>query len=111
MKAKLLALFSVLFLLISVPASAQRMTEQTIKTSAECEFCKTSIEKLLGDMKGIKRATVNIATKELVVKYNTKKITIDEIRIALSNAGYDADDVKANNKAKKINCLNPDSPK
>lgn len=111
MKTKLLILVSVLCFSFSSTASAQRIVEQKIKTSAECEMCKASIEKLLGGMKGVKRVEVNIAGKEILVKYNTRKVTIDEIRIALSNAGYDADDVKANNKAKKINCLSPDSPK
>jgi cation transport ATPase len=71
-----------------------------IKTSAECEMCKTKIEKEVGLTKGVKRATLDLATRELTVIYNPSKTTVAKIKTVISNAGYDADEVKANNRAK-----------
>jgi cation transport ATPase len=71
-----------------------------IKTSAECDMCKTKIEKEVGLTKGVKRATLDLATRELTVIYNPSKTTVAKIKTVISNAGYDADEVKANNRAK-----------
>lgn len=80
---------------------AQKQKSQTIniKTSVECEACKNKIEQLLQSEKGIKKVTVNLETKEAMVTYDERKITKSTIYSAISNAGYDADSIPANNKA------------
>lgn len=95
--ASIAALLMILFV---IPASAQSKSKEEIKikTSAECGMCKTTIEKALAFEKGVKKAELNLETKEITVVYNPKKTTPDQIRKAISNAGYDADDVKANPK-------------
>jgi len=45
---------------------------------------------------GIGVVNVNYRTKETTVKYYTDRINIEEIKTAIANAGYDADDVPAN---------------
>ncbi|HEU4716876.1 MAG TPA: heavy metal-associated domain-containing protein [Bacteroidia bacterium] len=70
-----------------------------IKTSAECDMCKKRIEQEVSKMKGVKKATLDLDTKILTVEYNPKKTSPDKIRKAISDIGYDADDVKANNRA------------
>lgn len=72
-----------------------------IKTSGECEMCKESIEKEVNLMKGVKSAVLDTATKILTVEYNPKKTSPEKIRTVISNLGYDADDVKANNRARR----------
>ncbi len=72
-----------------------------IKTSGECEMCKESIEKEVNLMKGVKSAVLDTATKVLTVVYNPKKTSPEKIRTVISNLGYDADDVKANNRARR----------
>lgn len=88
-----------LFVLSGISAYAQKKAEIKIKTSAECEMCKTTIEKTMAYTKGVKKATLDLKTRELTVVYNPKKVTPEQIRKAISDAGYDADDVPANNKA------------
>jgi mercuric ion binding protein len=73
----------------------------TILTSAECENCKERIEDMLNYTKGVKFAELEVKTKKLVVKFNTDKITLSEIKQKLSELGYDADEVKANESAQK----------
>jgi periplasmic mercuric ion binding protein len=72
-----------------------------IKTSGECEMCKKTIESNVGKMSGVKKATLDIESKILTVEYNSKKTSPDKIRKAIADLGYDADDVKANNRMQK----------
>ena len=80
-----------------------------IKTSGECDMCKNKMEKEVGLMKGVKTATLDLSTQVLTVVYNTNKTNPDKIRTVISNLGYDADNVKANNRAQKKlpNCCQP----
>ena len=93
--------FAALLLTFGITAHAQKKAEIKIKTSAECEMCKSTIEKTLKYTKGVKSATLDLTTREVTVVYNSKKITPDQLRKIISDAGYDADSVPANNKAYK----------
>lgn len=94
-----IALFSMVF---ATAAFGQRQKTQTIciKTSAECAVCKKKIETLLSSEKatGIKKSNVDLE-KTVTVTYDSKKITKEKIRNVISDAGYDADTIPANNKA------------
>ncbi len=85
--------------------------EMKIKSSVVCGMCKDRVESGLGYEKGVKEVKVDLDAKEVTVKYNPGKITEDQIRTALSNLGYDADDVKADPKAyaKLPGCCKKDS--
>ncbi len=94
-----IAAISILFI---IPANAQEGTaELKVKTSAVCEMCKETIEKELAFEKGVKRSTLDVPSKIVTVVYNPNKTTPEKIRQAISKAGYDADDIKANPKAYK----------
>ncbi|MFI5133603.1 MAG: heavy-metal-associated domain-containing protein [Chitinophagales bacterium] len=68
-----------------------------IKTpNALCDDCKTKIETYLKRYDGITQINVNIHKGETVVKYITDRINIEEIKTAIANVGFDADDVPAN---------------
>ena len=67
-----------------------------IQTNAQCTDCKQRLEKELNYTKGISYAELNMATKQLEIKYNPKKISVDDIRKTISEIGYDADSIKAN---------------
>ncbi len=88
-------------LFITAIGFAQKNTQVKIKTTAECDMCKKSIESTLYKLKGVKKVKVDLTSKETFVIYNPKKITVEEIKKAIVAAGYDADDMKANVKAYK----------
>ena len=68
-----------------------------IKTpNALCQLCKDRIETYLKRYDGVIEVTVNFRKAETKVKYITDRINIEEIKTAIANAGYDADDVPAN---------------
>lgn len=93
-------------------APDKKTDEVRIKTSLVCSMCKTRITEGLIYEKGIKDVTVDIPTKYVTVKYNTKQTTPDKIREKISNLGYDADQVPANPKKyeKLPACCKKDAP-
>lgn len=96
--------FLVLFIcLLSFQLMAQEKgtVEAVIQTSAECGSCKERLEEKLNYTKGVKYAELDLHTMKLTVGYSPKKISLDEIKTTISELGYDADDVKANQQALK----------
>lgn len=68
----------------------------SIKTNAECGMCKEKIEGKLNYEKGIVFAELDVSSKVVTVKYKSDVITLEQIRVIISDLGYDADEVKAN---------------
>lgn len=88
----------VAFAAFSMSASAQVKPQMTAKIKTPtvgCEECKTRIETYLKRYDGITYVLVNWRRKETTVKYITDRINIEEIKTAIANAGYDADDIPA----------------
>ncbi len=70
-----------------------------IKTSAICKMCKERIERDLSLTKGVEQADLNLKDKVVSVKYNPQKTNSDQIKLAISKIGYDADELIADAKA------------
>ncbi|MDQ3047500.1 MAG: cation transporter [Bacteroidota bacterium] len=83
----------------TLQAQESGFSEVKIKTSAVCDMCKETLEKAMAFEKGVKRSSLDVDSKILTVTYNPKKTTVEKIRLAVTKAGYDADEIPANNKA------------
>ncbi len=83
----------------AIAQKAKKTKTVIIKTSTECGMCKTRIEKAMAYEKGIVSSNLNIDKAELTVTYKPHKTDPDKIRLAISSIGYDADNLKANQKA------------
>lgn len=70
-----------------------------IKTSAQCEMCKQRLEKSMAYEKGIKSSSLDVNTAIFTVVYKPNKTTPDKIKSAIIKTGYDADSLKADEKA------------
>lgn len=93
------------FFLLAVTALKAQTTnaELSIKSSVICEMCKKKVEKALA-FKGVEKSSVDLKTKIITVSYDPQQTTPEQIKSAISKAGYDADEVKADPKAyKKLN--------
>src|SRR5688572_15442690 len=102
MKKTFLTLSSIAALVISASAQVKPLLTAKIKTpTVGCEECKTRIETYLDRYDGVTYVMVNWRRKETTVKYLTERINIEEIKTAIANAGYDADDVTANEDSYK----------
>ena len=101
---KQLLFFSLLITGFAINSFAQvkPVEKAKIKTpNALCEACKTRIETYLHRYDGITLVNVNFRKGETAVTYLTDRIDIEQIKTAISNIGYDADDVPANEEAYK----------
>ena len=100
---KITVLFAVMMMAIMSGAGNQTIAQEKkksteeikIQTSAVCGMCKERIEHDLAFEKGVKSVSLDNETKIVTVGYSPKKTNPDNIRLALSRIGYDADDVKA----------------
>lgn len=91
-------------LAISYTSTGQVKPVITAKISTPtigCEDCKTRLETYLKRYDGVAYVLVNWRRKEVTVKYVTDRINIEEIKTAIANAGYDADDIPATEDAYK----------
>lgn len=96
---------TVLVLLLSASTTSFAQEKKTqkavIKTTITCDHCKECetcgqlFEKTLLREKGIQMVTLNAETMTIEVIFNSKKTDLITIKNAISNLGYDADDVKA----------------
>jgi copper chaperone CopZ len=58
-------------------------------------MCKITIDKAAGTVEGVKFARWTLATKEINIKYDIDKTSVDSIQKALALAGYDSEKYKA----------------
>ena len=72
-----------------------------IQTNGVCEKCETKFKENVPFFKGVVDCSYDQKTSKLTVVYSTKKTTPDEIRESVSKLGYDADQVKADAKARE----------
>ena len=84
--------------------SAQVKALQTAKIKTPtigCDDCKNRIETYLKRYDGVTSVQVNWHQKITTVKYLTDRTNIEEIKTAIANCGYDADDIPATEDAYK----------
>jgi copper chaperone CopZ len=86
--------------LVAAQAKAQ-LTAKINTPTVQCDMCKERIETYLKRYDGVTSVNVNVKKKETTVKYLTDRTNIENIKAAIANAGYDADDIPANPDAYK----------
>ncbi|MFZ9694949.1 MAG: heavy-metal-associated domain-containing protein [Chitinophagaceae bacterium] len=93
--------YSLLFVLFfsgaSLFAQVKPVVTQIIKIpQASCISCKERIESQVKRYDGVLEFVVNYRKGEARVKFLTDRTDIEQIKTAISNTGYDADDILAN---------------
>lgn len=82
---------------IDLSAQIKPVQIQLIKIpQALCISCKDRIESQMKRYDGVLEVVVNYRKGEAKVKFLTDRTDIEQIKTAISNIGYDADDVVAN---------------
>lgn len=79
----------------------------TISTpTVQCGMCKQRIEKYMVREEGITKVNVDYKNKKTKVTYYAERTNIENIKTAIANVGYDADDITANDESyeKLPNC-------
>jgi periplasmic mercuric ion binding protein len=102
MKAFNLTLLGVFGLILISFAQIKPVQKAVIKTpTVNCEECKTRIENRLVHEYGMSSVKADYRKHIVSVVYYTDRTNIENIKTALANMGYDADDVSADAAAYK----------
>jgi copper chaperone CopZ len=103
MKKLLMVLSMVLAIgTISQAQVKKKLVTVTIQTpSVQCEMCKKKIENFMAREEGVAKTVVDYKRKTTKVSYWTDRTNIENVKTAIANVGYDADDVTANPESYK----------
>ncbi len=102
---KLLTLLVAIIGLTSIGWSQSAPKKKGIQTvtlstpTVQCGMCKKKIESYLKREEGVQAVDVNYKTKKTKVTYVAERTNIENIKTAIANVGYDADDVTANEES------------
>lgn len=85
---------------IGVRAQQKKPITVTINTpSVQCDMCKKKIEDYLKYEEGVTKVAVNPKLKKTTVTYLTDRTNLENIKTAIANVGYDAEEIKATKDA------------
>jgi copper chaperone CopZ len=87
-----------LMLGFTVGANAQQKKPITVTIntpSVQCDMCKNKIEDYLKYEDGVTKVVVNPKQKKTVVTYLADRTNLNNIKTAIANVGYDAEEIKA----------------
>lgn len=83
-------------------ASFPKPVVAVIKTpQAQCEECKQMIERFMKYEEGVAKVVVDIRKKITTVTFLKDRTNIENIKTAIANLGFDADDITANEEQYK----------
>ena len=100
-------LHMLLFLTLAVSAVSFGQVKKpvqtvTIKTpTVQCESCKKRIENFISREEGVNKVVVDYKRKTAKVTFISDRTNIENLKTAIANLGYDADDVTANQESYK----------
>lgn len=102
---KKLIFFSMLFSSFVLVSRSQVVRKGAIETATikvptvQCQECKDRIEKYVSREEGIQKINVDYKRKIAKVTYLWDRTNVENVKAAIANAGYDADDVTADVEA------------
>ena len=67
-----------------------------------CSVCSANVERKLNSLDGIRSASVSLAGRTALVDYDPEKITLEDMKREVSNAGYDLV-IESDRSAEEIN--------
>ena len=98
---KIILLVCILFVSCSVRSNISDSTNliEISLPTMQCNMCVDNIENSLNKVDGIVKFQVELNDLIVKVKYDTKKISQEEIELVISNSGYKANAMDANVEA------------
>lgn len=58
-----------------------------------CSACSSAVEKVVGRIDGVTSASVNLLAKTLICEYDDGKVSVEDIKKAVSKAGFSAEEI------------------
>lgn len=101
-KLSLTLLLAAGFASFSFAQAKKALATITVKTpTVQCMECKKRIEDFMAREEGVTKTVVDYKRHTTKVTYWTDRTTPENIKTAIANVGYDADDVAANQESYK----------
>ena len=97
--SKIIMLTAILFIGIQTSAQEVSYVKETFKVWGKCDMCKSKIEKTVNEIDGVKSAKWSLASQKILIKFNDKATSLDEIQSIIAGAGYDNEKYKAKDEA------------
>ncbi|RBL89221.1 MULTISPECIES: heavy-metal-associated domain-containing protein [Chitinophaga] len=94
-----------LLLMASVGMAVAQQKKKALVTAkistptVQCESCKNRIERYMAREEGVQSTKVDFKKHITTVKYWDDRTNIENVKTAIANAGYDADNVTANKES------------
>ncbi len=103
MKTITLSLVALFFTVSAGFAQQQKVSgKAVIKTpTVQCDVCKDRVEFFIGREYGVTSVKVNIKQKTTTVTWLNDRTTLENIKVAIANQGFEADDIEAEESAVK----------
>lgn len=105
---KVLSLLLLAFIATGSVGFAQYSQQQKVSGKAviktptvQCDVCKDRVEFFIGREPGVTSVKVNIKQKTTTVTWLNDRTTLENIKVAIANQGFDADDIEAEEYAVK----------
>ena len=67
---------------------ANMKLEEVTVTGMTCASCSVRVEKVVGKLPGVRTASVNLATEKLRLEYDEGRVTFENVKKAVEEAGY-----------------------
>ena len=99
LKLVLLLLISTVSISFAQAKKKANLTATISTPTVQCQMCKDRIEKFMFREEGVTKTVVDFKRKTTKVTYWTDRTNIENIKTAIANVGYDADDVTANTES------------
>lgn len=83
---------------VAFQTQAQQKKPITVKINTptvQCESCKKRIEEYLKFEEGVTKVNVDFKQKKTTVSYLSDRTNLENIKTAIANSGYDAEEIKA----------------
>jgi copper chaperone len=66
------------------------MTQETIKVEGmSCMHCQLRVKKAIEEIEGVRKADVNLQTKQVTIDYEEGKANPEKVKDAIREAGYE----------------------
>lgn len=77
-------------------------------TGMTCAACSARVERVLKKMDGIKEISVNLATEKAVIEFNSDKLSLNDVIVAIEKAGYGAEKIEKNSSDREKDAIEKD---
>jgi len=75
--------------------AATTVEQDTFKVYGNCGMCERRIEAFAKQLKGVEVADWDMMTGAMVVSFDSKLVSLDDIKQKIADAGYDSDSHRA----------------